>query len=90
MKWDRISLYDKVAIITGGGRGIGYATALLFADAGADVVVTGRHLPELEATVEEIKAKGRRGLAVQAHIAKIEDSKKLAEKVMAEFGKITV
>ena len=90
MKWDRVSLDGRVAIITGGGRGIGYATALLFADAGADVVVTGRHLPELEATVEEIKAKGRKGLAVQSHIAKIEDSKNLVEKVMAEFGRIDI
>lgn len=84
------SLEGKVALITGGSRGIGRATALLFADAGADVVITSRKLPELEAVAGEIKAKGRRGLPVAADMARLADLKKLVERVMAELGRIDI
>ena len=90
MDFSKISLDGKVALVTGGSRGIGRATALAFADAGADVVVASRKLPDLEVVAEEIKAKGRKGLAVASHIAKIEESKNLVEKVKAEFGRIDI
>jgi len=90
MDFSKISLDGKVALVTGGSRGIGRASALAFADAGADVVVASRKLPDLEGVGGEIKAKGRKGLAVASHIARIEESKNLVEKVMAEFGRIDI
>jgi len=79
-----------VALVTGGSRGIGRASALAFAEAGADVVVSSRKLPDLEKVAGEIKAMGRNGLAVASHIAKIEESRNLVDKVMAEFGRIDI
>ncbi|GAI08368.1 unnamed protein product, partial [marine sediment metagenome] len=73
-----------------GSRGIGRASALAFADAGADVVVASRKLPDLEKVAEEIKARGRRGLAVASHVAKMEELKNLVEQVKAEFGRIDI
>lgn len=84
------SLEGKVALITGGSRGIGRAIALVFADAGADVAISARKLPDLEEVAKEIKAKGRKGLAVASHAAKLEDSKNLVERVKTEFGRIDI
>ncbi len=84
------SLEGKVALVAGGSRGIGQASALAFAEAGADVVVSSRKLPDLEVVAEEIRARGRKGLAIAAHIAKMEELKDLVEKVMAEFGRIDI
>ena len=66
------SLKGKVALITGASRGIGRAIALTLAGAGADVVVSSRNKrpPELEKVAEEIRAKGRRALAIPAHVGK--------------------
>jgi len=85
-----ISLKGKVAVVSGGSRGIGAASALALADAGADVVVASRKLPDLEAVAEKIRAKGVRSMALVAHVGKIEDSKNLVEQVMKEFGRIDI
>ena len=61
------SLEGKVALVSGGSRGIGEASAIAMAEAGADVVVASRKLPELERVAEEIRKTGRRGLAVASH-----------------------
>ena len=90
MDFSKISLKGKVALVTGGSRGIGRASALAFADAGTDVVVASRKLPDLEKVAEEIKAKGVKGLAIASHVAKVEESKNLVDKVMAEFGRIDI
>jgi NAD(P)-dependent dehydrogenase (short-subunit alcohol dehydrogenase family) len=90
MNFSKISLKGKVALVSGASRGIGEASALAFADAGADVVVASRKLPELEKVAEKIKAKGVRSLAVAAHVAKIEDSKNLVNTVVREFGRIDI
>lgn len=84
------SLENKVALVTGGSRGIGRAIALAFAEAGADVVVSSRKLPDLEQVAEEIKATGRKGLAIASHVAKVEESKNLIEKVKGEFGHLDI
>ncbi len=90
MDVSKFSLDGKVALVTGGSRGIGRAIALTFADAGADVVISSRKLPELEEVAKEIRTKGRKGLAVASHVARTEDSKNLVEKIKTEFGRIDI
>lgn len=85
-----LSLEGKVALVTGGSRGIGRASALGLAEAGADVVVASRKLPDLERVVEEIGKLGRRSLAVAAHVARMDQIRNLVSKVENEFGRIDV
>ena len=84
------SLEGKVALVTGGSRGIGRSSALGLAQAGADVVVTSRKLPDLEKVAEEIRRLGRRSLAVAAHISRMEQINNLVSKVKGEFEKIDI
>ena len=86
----RFSLEGKVALVTGSSRGIGKATALGFAEAGADVVVTSRKLPDLEMVAEEIRGMGRKSLPIACHIGRMDQIKSLVETVVAEFGKIDI
>ena len=86
----RFSLEGNVALITGGSRGIGRATALAFAEAGADVVVSSRKIEDLEKVASEIRELGRKALPVAAHMGRMENIKMLIETVMAEFGKIDI
>lgn len=90
MNLSRFSLSGKVALVTGGSRGIGKATAVGFAEAGADVVVTSRKLSDLEKVADEIKMLGRRALAVSAHVGRIEQISDVVNKVATEFGKIDI
>ena len=85
-------LPGKVAIVTGGRRGIGKAIALALAEAGADIAVCDRVMEdgELKATAEEAKRLGRRSLAVQADIAQKADVDNLVQRVVDEFGVIDI
>ena len=72
MKFEgKFSLTDKIALITGGSRGIGRAAALAFASAGADVAVASRKAADLEMVAAEIEKLGRGSLAVQAHVGRM-------------------
>jgi len=86
----RFSLEGKVALVTGGSRGIGQATALAFAEAGADVAVTSRKLPDLELVAEEIRGLGRKSVAVATHVGRMDQIQDLVDTVVAEFGRIDV
>ena len=86
------SLEGKVAIVTGGRRGIGRAIALAFTEAGADIVVCDRVVEdgELEAVAEEIRRLGRRSLAVQADITQKSDVDNLVQRVVDEFSAVDI
>jgi len=85
-----LSLENKVALVTGGSRGIGRAIALGLAKSGADVIVTSRKIADLENVAEEIKVLGRKSLAVATHIGRLEEMKNLVEKAKAQFGRIDI
>lgn len=81
----------KVALVTGASRGVGKATALRLAAAGADVVVGYRRNDELASrTVEEIAALGRRAIAVKADLERVEDIRELFDTARGEFGGLDI
>ena len=84
------NLTDKVAIVTGAGRGIGKAIAFGLADAGADVVVAARTAGDIDTTAGEITAKGRRALAVPTDVRLSGQVANLIEKTVAEFERIDI
>jgi NAD(P)-dependent dehydrogenase (short-subunit alcohol dehydrogenase family) len=84
------SLNGKVALVTGAKRGIGRSIALTFAEAGADVVVCGRTLPEIEKVAAEIKALGRRSLAVKTDVSIRSEVEGLVDLIVKEFGTLDI
>jgi NAD(P)-dependent dehydrogenase (short-subunit alcohol dehydrogenase family) len=90
MRFPSFRLEDKIALVTGGGSGIGKTLALGFAHAGADVAVAGRRLQRLEETVREIRKLGREGLAVRTDVTKSEDVQRMVERVLERFGRIDI
>jgi NAD(P)-dependent dehydrogenase (short-subunit alcohol dehydrogenase family) len=86
----QFSLEGKVALVTGASRGIGKATALGYARAGADLIVVSRKLPDLEIVADEIVKLGRKALPVAAHIGRLDQIQNLVEKSTASFPKIDI
>ena len=87
---DRFRLDDKVAVITGAGRGLGAAIALAFAEAGADVLIASRTESQLEAVAEQVRATGRKAHIVVADLAHPEATAELAGKAVEAFGKLDI
>jgi len=83
-------LTNKIALITGGGRGLGRAIALAYADAGADVAVASRSLDQLEEVAQAIRTKGRRALAIETDVTDSESVAKMVAATHKEFGRIDI
>jgi NAD(P)-dependent dehydrogenase (short-subunit alcohol dehydrogenase family) len=85
-----MKLKDRVAIITGGGTGIGQAISLAFAREGARLALAARNLPRLEETVKAIKAKGGQAIAIQADLTDHEQIKRMVARAIDEYGQIDI
>ncbi len=83
-------LDDKVAIVTGSARGIGAATALLFAKEGADVVITDLQQKDCLEVAAEVEKLGRRSLVVAADIGTRSDVENLVQQTVDKFGKVDI
>ncbi len=84
------NLQDKIALVTGGTSGIGRATAIAYARAGAKVVVSGRREQEGKETVALIEKAGGTGLFVRADVAKEADVKNLVEATLRAYGRLDI
>src|SRR6056297_4249302 len=87
---DLFDLTGRVAVVTGGSRGLGREMVLAFAGRGADVVIASRKLDACEALADEVRGLGRRALAVAYHAGKWDDAERLYESVYSGFGRCDV
>jgi NAD(P)-dependent dehydrogenase (short-subunit alcohol dehydrogenase family) len=90
MSMKALDLTGRVAVVVGGTSGIGRAIALGFAEAGADVIVSGRREALIDTVAKEIEAKGRRSLRQPADVADRASLETLRDRVVAEFGKVDI
>ena len=87
---ERFLLTDQVAVVTGAGRGIGAASAVALAEAGADVVVSSRTASQLEDVAARIEGAGRRALVVPADLSDLDNVARLATLAHEAFGRLDV
>ena len=87
---DRFRMDDKVAVVTGAGRGIGAATALALADAGADVLLAARTASQLDEVAAEVEKRGRRAVTVAADLSDLDAAAGLADAAQEAFGRLDV
>lgn len=83
-------LKDRVAIVTGGAKGIGRGIALKFASEGCDVVVNARHIEGAQKVANDIKKLGRKSLAIAADVSKSAEVNDMVARTIKEFGKIDI
>jgi 7-alpha-hydroxysteroid dehydrogenase len=90
MVLERFRVDGKVAIVTGAGRGIGAATAVALAEAGADVLLAARTQEQLDAVAEQVRAHGQRALVVPTDVDDEERLAALADQAVAELGRLDI
>ena len=90
MVLERFLLTDRVAVVTGAGRGIGAASAVALAEAGADVVVSSRTATQLDDVAAQIEAAGRRALVVPADLSDLDNVARLATAAQEAFGRLDI
>jgi len=83
-------LTGKIALVTGGSRGLGLQMVLAFAERGADVIIASRKLEACEEAAEQVRGMGRRALAVSVHAGRWADMDRLVEVAYAEFGRVDI
>ena len=88
MMLDRFRMDGKVAVVTGAGRGIGAATAVGLAEAGADVVISSRTAGQLDEVAERVTRAGRRAVVVPANLNDLDAVAALAGRATEEFGRL--
>ena len=90
MSGDPFDLSGKVALVTGGSRGLGLQMVRAFAHAGADVIIASRKIEACEAAADEVRALGRRAMAHAVHAARWDQIDQLIEAAYAEFGRVDI
>lgn len=83
-------LEGKIALVTGAAQGIGRAIALTLAREGADIIVNDVNLEEAEKVAEEVRALGRRALAVKADVSKRPEANRMVEQAVKDFSRIDI
>jgi NAD(P)-dependent dehydrogenase (short-subunit alcohol dehydrogenase family) len=87
---DYFDMSGKVVLVTGGSRGLGHEMVKAFAASGADVIIASRKLEPCEEVAEEVRAMGRRALAVACHVGQWEAIPELVDAAYGAFGKVDV
>ena len=87
---DRFRVDGQVAVVTGAGRGIGAATAVALAEAGADVVITARHADQLEKVAARVEEAGRRAVVVPADLMDLAAVAALPDRAVEELGRLDI
>lgn len=83
-------LTGKIALVTGGSRGLGYEIVKAFAAHGADIIIASRKLDACEAVASEVRAMGRKAVAIAAHVGKWDECDRLIQESYAAFGRIDI
>lgn len=87
---EKFRVDGKVAIVTGSGRGIGQATAIALAEAGADLVITARTVDDIEETAQQVRKLGRRALAVACDVLDAKQRQSLLDQTIEHYGRLDI